>query len=270
VTSPPPPVPQPSPPKGGASNYRHRVNRRDFRFIFPEFLPDPDSRYRNHTVERLARKDMVRRRNMVELPEFYPGSIVAVTVSDPNAPNQNKTSRFVGLVIARGGSHLNAWAIVRNAIDGQGVEFMYYLYSPAVQKVETLRLEKRLDDELYYLRDAPLEYSTFPSDMDMEILPEGVPVPVNEIVVPLKPKPWARKWDFAHLSNRLVGFSYDPADAFGKRRNHVEAEKFMSYLYPGWHFQVAKYDLILQYMETVTIEEQVSRWGKGKRPRRIQ
>jgi hypothetical protein len=32
-------------------------------------------------VERLQRRDMLARREMVELPEFYVGSIIAVTVS---------------------------------------------------------------------------------------------------------------------------------------------------------------------------------------------
>ncbi len=81
---------------------------------------------------------------------------------------------------------------VRNVIDHQGIEFIYNLYAPTVLKIETLRLEKRLDDELYYLRDAPQQYSAFPQDMEMEILPEGVPVPVNDIVVPLNPQPWGR------------------------------------------------------------------------------
>ena len=52
----------------------------------------------------------------------------------------------------RGGTGLRAWLILRNVIDGQGVEFMYNIYSPTVVKIEVLRLERRLDDELYYLR----------------------------------------------------------------------------------------------------------------------
>ena len=52
----------------------------------------------------------------------------------------------------RGGTGLRAWLILRNVIEGQGVEFMYNLYSPTVVKIEVLRLERRLDDELYYLR----------------------------------------------------------------------------------------------------------------------
>lgn len=64
-----------------------------------------------------------------------------------------------------------------------GVEILYEMYSPLLQSVEVLRLEKRLDEELLYLRDALPEYSTFPLDMDVEPVLEGAPVPVNPIKV---------------------------------------------------------------------------------------
>lgn len=51
-----------------------------------------------------------------------------------------------------------------------------------------LRVEKRLDDKLFYLRDALPEYSTFSFDMDPEILPEGTPVPINPVKVILYSK----------------------------------------------------------------------------------
>lgn len=60
------------------------------------------------------------------------------------------------------------------------------MYDPTIQKIEVLRLEKRLDSKLFYLRDALPEFSTFPLDMEAEILPEGAPVPVNEIKVNIK------------------------------------------------------------------------------------
>lgn len=53
------------------------------------------------------------------------------------------------------------------------------MYCPLIQSIEVLRLEKRLDDSLLYLRDCLPEYSTFPFDMEAEQLPEGAPVPVN-------------------------------------------------------------------------------------------
>lgn len=60
------------------------------------------------------------------------------------------------------------------------------------------RLEKRLDNELLYLRDAPLEYSTFPFDMEKE-LSYATSVPVNKIKIPLKEQKWLEKWERKNL-----------------------------------------------------------------------
>lgn len=48
------------------------------------------------------------------------------------------------------------------------------MYDPTLSKIEVLRLQKRLDDELLYLRDALPEYSTFDPNMEAEIHPEGL------------------------------------------------------------------------------------------------
>lgn len=65
-----------------------------YRFIYPEFLPDPKVEWRNPVREKLERIDMIDRRTQIEIPEFYVGSILAVTSSDPHAAG--KVSRFVG------------------------------------------------------------------------------------------------------------------------------------------------------------------------------
>lgn len=54
------------------------------------------------------------------------------------------------------------------------------MYDPTLVKIEILRLEKRLDDELLYLRDALPEYSTFDANMEQEVLPEGINIRVHE------------------------------------------------------------------------------------------
>lgn len=56
-----------------------------------------------------------------------------------------------------------------------------------------------MDTHLRYLRDALPEYSTFPFDMEPEYLPEGAPVPVNEIKVKLNPRPWLERWERQEL-----------------------------------------------------------------------
>ena len=57
------------------------IRRRDYRFAYPEFLPDPERVYRNGLREKLERQDMLARRENCVLPEFYVGSIVAVTTT---------------------------------------------------------------------------------------------------------------------------------------------------------------------------------------------
>ena len=44
------------------------LSRRDYRFIFPEFLPDPKPEWRNSLAEKLTRRDMLNRRENVEIP----------------------------------------------------------------------------------------------------------------------------------------------------------------------------------------------------------
>lgn len=62
------------------------------------------------------------------------------------------------------------------------MEIKIELYDPRLLKIEVLRLEKRLDTHLRYLRDAPHEYSTFPLDMKPEIRRTD-DVPLNRIKV---------------------------------------------------------------------------------------
>ena len=44
-----------------------------FRFVYPEFLPNPDWRFRDRISEKLERRDMMRRRAVMNIPEFYVG-----------------------------------------------------------------------------------------------------------------------------------------------------------------------------------------------------
>nr|CAG4651383.1 EOG090X0F2L [Simocephalus serrulatus]SVE94542.1 EOG090X0F2L [Simocephalus serrulatus] len=210
----------------------------EFRFIYPEFLPDPSIERRNKLREKLERMDMLQRRSIVEIPEFYTGSIMSVTVADVNSPN--KTTKFVGICIQRGGSGLRAWFILRNVVDRQGIEILYEMYCPLIQKIEVLRLEKRLDESLLYLRDALPEYSTFPLDMEPERRLDNSFVPINPLKVKLRPRPWLERWERQDLKGvedlNLPQKYYDKAKKVAK----------------PWE----KYDLMLQYRKTIPAEEQ--------------
>lgn len=62
-----------------------------------------------------------------------------------------------------------------------GVEICYELYNPRIQKIEVLKLEKRLDDNLMYLRDALPEYSKVDPDMKPVLISNVEEVPVNTV-----------------------------------------------------------------------------------------
>lgn len=212
----------------------------DYRFKYQEFLPCPEQKYRHPIKEKIERMDMLSRRSQLNIPEFYVGSIVAVTSSDVHS--QNKTNRFLGICIEKKYAGLCATFVLRNVIDNQGVEIIYNLYDPIIQKIEVIRLEKRLDDDLQYLRDALPEYSTFDLNMETEIHAEGSEVPVNPLRVQLRPRPWSQKWE---------------------RKNLKGVEDIDALLYPKHQRKAAiaekpweKYDLMLAYRKTIPQEEQ--------------
>lgn len=235
----------------------HEISRRDYRFIFPEFLPDPKPEWRNALAEKLVRQDMLNRRDQIEIPEFYVGSSLSVTVSDKNSPHPNKVSRFVGKCIDRGGTGLRAWFTLRNVIEGQGVEFMYQMYNPTILKIEVLRLMRSIDEDLYYLRDAPPEYSTVPFDLEAEILPEGAPVPIDDTVVALNPRPWNRNWD-KHID--IVYKGYTISDMYPTPGKCRRMSRYMAENMAGWQMQTLKYDMMRDYRNTIPAEEQDAIW----------
>ena len=96
--------------------------------------------------------------------------------------------------------------LTKNVILTLGVEFMYEMYDPKIQKIEVLRLEKRLDSELVYLRDAEPEFSTFPFDMEPVYRPEGEPVPVNPLKVRTSGRDWfSRKFTLKQIVPNSLG-----------------------------------------------------------------
>lgn len=231
------PLPSEKSPRSARDILRKQILQ--FRHVYPEFLPDPQIEFRNSIRERLERADMVARRTQVDIPEFYVGSILAVTSSDRHTPG--KTHRFVGICIQRSRCGLRAEFILRNVIDHQGVEVKYEMYDPTLHKIEVLKLEKRLDDELLYLRDSLPEYSTFDVNMDAEILAEGAPVPVNPMKVKLKPRPWLERWERKNLKG--------VEDLGLPERFYARAKQ----LEKPWE----KYDLMQEYRRTIPEEEQV-------------
>jgi len=160
---------------------RGRENRK---LMAPEYI-SPQYQKSKTLWKKMVRQDCLRRRNQIDLPEFYPGSIVAVTYADKYAAN--KTLRFVGRVLTVQGFGTNHRFLVRNIVDDVAVNIQFDLYSPLIQSIVVLRLEKWMDSNLRYLMQCDPYYCKIPFDMMQDIIPApDVPIERFQGKVPEK------------------------------------------------------------------------------------
>ena len=96
--------------------------------------------------------DIVEKSQMTERPAMKSGDTVRVHVKVREG-DKELIQIFEGIVIGlhRGGTR--ASFTVRKVSFGQGVERIFPLHSPTIQKVEVMRAAKVRRAKLYYLRD---------------------------------------------------------------------------------------------------------------------
>ncbi|MBQ8475488.1 50S ribosomal protein L19 [bacterium] len=87
-----------------------------------------------------------------ELPEINPGDTVKVFVRIIEG-NKERTQAFEGTVIKKHGSAVNSTITVRKVFQGVGVERVFAIYSPRVEKIQVLRKGDVRRSKLYYLRE---------------------------------------------------------------------------------------------------------------------
>ncbi len=86
-----------------------------------------------------------------QLPEFEAGDTVRVHVRVTEG-TRTRLQAYEGVVIARKGGGLNESFTVRKISYGEGVERVFPVYSPIVEKVDVVRRGKVRRAKLYYLR----------------------------------------------------------------------------------------------------------------------
>ena len=84
--------------------------------------------------------------------EFGIGDTVKVSVKIVEGDNE-RIQAFQGTVIARRGSGVEETFTVRRVQAGQGVERVFPLNSPRIEKIEVIRRGDVRRAKLYYLRD---------------------------------------------------------------------------------------------------------------------
>ena len=87
-----------------------------------------------------------------KLPEFQPGDTVRVQVRVTEG-TRTRVQAYEGVVIARSGAGFQESFTVRKISYGEGVERVFPLLSPNIDRVEVLKRGKVRRAKLYYLRD---------------------------------------------------------------------------------------------------------------------
>jgi large subunit ribosomal protein L19 len=100
-------------------------------------------------LEKEQRDALVARR---PVPEFSHGDTVKVWVKVREGARE-RLQAYEGVVIARNGSGLNESFTVRKISYGEGVERLFPVHSPMIDRIEVVRRGRVRRAKLYYLRD---------------------------------------------------------------------------------------------------------------------
>jgi large subunit ribosomal protein L19 len=86
-----------------------------------------------------------------DIPEFNLGDTLRVYVKVVEG-DKIRSQAFEGIVISKKGSGLRATFTVRRFSYGEGIERIFHIHSPNVEKIEVIKKTKAKRAKLYYLR----------------------------------------------------------------------------------------------------------------------
>lgn len=89
--------------------------------------------------------------NFTEIPSFRSGDTVIVSVRVVEGEKE-RIQKFQGIVLEVKGGGINKTFRVRKISNGIGVERIFPIYSPMIQKIDVVRSGKVRRSKLYYLR----------------------------------------------------------------------------------------------------------------------
>lgn len=94
-----------------------------------------------------------------EYPKFNVGDTVKVLTKIPEG-DKIRLHPFEGLVIAKKGKGIKSVFTVRKISYGEGVERVFQMYSPNIERIEVLREGEVKRAKLYYLRGKVGKHAT--------------------------------------------------------------------------------------------------------------
>jgi large subunit ribosomal protein L19 len=100
--------------------------------------------FENKQIERLTGKKRI--------PTFRPGDTLKVTIRITEG-DKSRLQAFEGMCIARKNNSVNSNFTVRKLSHGEGVERVFPLFSPIIEKIDVVRKGDVRRAKLFYLRD---------------------------------------------------------------------------------------------------------------------
>ncbi len=99
-------------------------------------------------IRRLAYEEM-----RTDIPPFRPGDTVKVHVKIRESAEKERIQVFEGVVISRRGSGISETFTVRKISYGVGVERIFPVNSPRIEKIEIVQSGRHNRSKLFYLRN---------------------------------------------------------------------------------------------------------------------
>ena len=106
----------------------------------------------NNLLETFEKKQIERLTGKKRIPTFRPGDTLKVTIRITEG-DKSRLQVFEGMCIARKNNSVNSNFTVRKLSHGEGVERVFPLFSPIIEKIEVMRKGDVRRAKLYYLRD---------------------------------------------------------------------------------------------------------------------
>ena len=105
-----------------------------------------------NALEMFEKKQIEKLTAKKRVPAFRPGDTLKVTVKIIEG-EKSRSQAFEGMCIARKNNSISSNFTVRKISHGEGVEKVFPLFSPIIEKIEVVRKGDVRRAKLYYLRD---------------------------------------------------------------------------------------------------------------------
>jgi large subunit ribosomal protein L19 len=106
----------------------------------------------SNLLEKFEKKQIEKLTGKKRIPTFRPGDTLKVTIRITEG-DKSRLQAFEGMCIARKNNSVNSNFTVRKLSHGEGVERVFPLFSPMLEKIEVIRKGDVKRAKLYYLRD---------------------------------------------------------------------------------------------------------------------